>query len=98
VRQWPGRKEEGGRMKEEQEKAPPSPSSFHMLGLVASTGGPRALATVLGALPRTFPLPLLVVQHITASFLAGFVAWLGTVCPFPVALAGDHEAARPGRV
>ncbi len=72
--------------------------SFRMLGVVASTGGPQALAQLLGALPPTFPLPIVVVQHITASFLDGFVSWLGTVCPFPVAIARDREAAQPGRV
>ena len=71
---------------------------FVILGLVASTGGPRALSQVLGALPSAFPLPILVVQHITSSFLEGFASWLGTVCPFPVSLAQDFEIARPGRV
>ena len=44
-----------------------------MMGLVASTGGPDALVKVLGALPADFPLPILLVQHITPSFLEGFV-------------------------
>jgi len=71
---------------------------FAVLGLVASTGGPRALSLVLGALPASFPLPILVVQHITSSFLEGFASWLGTVCPFPVSLALDNEIPSPGRV
>ena len=75
-----------------------SPGTFAMLGLVASTGGPRALSQVLGALPPTFPLPILVVQHITSSFLEGFASWLGTVCPFPVSLAEEDAIPAPGRV
>ena len=76
--------------------APSGP--FAVLGLVASTGGPRALSQVLGALAPTFPLPILVVQHITSSFLEGFASWLGTVCPFPVSLAHENEVPIPGRV
>jgi two-component system chemotaxis response regulator CheB len=38
----------------------------------------------LGRLGPDFPLPILLVQHITGSFLEGFAAWLETVCPFPV--------------
>jgi two-component system chemotaxis response regulator CheB len=72
--------------------------SFRMLAVVASTGGPAALAKLLGALPATFPLPIVVVQHITACFLDGFASWLGTVCPFPAAVAQDREAPQPGRI
>ena len=43
-----------------------------MLGIVCSTGGPGALVQLLGALGPDFPLPILLVQHMTASFLAGF--------------------------
>lgn len=77
---------------------PLRPGKFEMLGIVASTGGPQALAKLLGAMPATFPLPIVVVQHITASFLDGFASWLGTVCAFPAALAQDREAPRPGRI
>jgi len=60
-----------------------------MVGITASTGGPAALIQLLGALGPTFPLPVLLVQHMTGSFVEGFAAWLGTVCPFPVRIAKD---------
>ncbi len=62
---------------------------FRMLGIVCSTGGPGALVQLLGALGREFPLPILLVQHMTASFIAGFASWLDTVCPFSVAVVKD---------
>jgi two-component system, chemotaxis family, protein-glutamate methylesterase/glutaminase len=67
---------------------------FRMLGIVCSTGGPQALVQLLGALgvsreAPAFPLPMLLVQHMTGSFLAGFAAWLGDVCPFPVRVVKD---------
>ncbi len=64
----------------------------------ASTGGPLALQTLLGALPRPLPVPVLVVQHITPDFQTGFTHWLGEATGLTIALAQDGEEARGGRV
>lgn len=69
-----------------------------VLAIAASTGGPPALARVLGGLPDGFPLPVLLVQHMGAAFMEGFAAWLNGVVPLPVAVARDGERAEPGRV
>ncbi|WP_457108363.1 chemotaxis-specific protein-glutamate methyltransferase CheB [Methylobacterium sp. P5_C11] len=69
-----------------------------LLGIAASTGGPPALARVIGALPKDFPLPVLVVQHMGAAFMDGFASWLDSVVTLPVALARDGERTEPGRV
>ena len=69
-----------------------------VLAIAASTGGPPALARVIGALPETFPLPVLVVQHMGAAFMDGFAAWLDGVVPMPVSIARDGTRAEPGRV
>ncbi|MBY0253466.1 MAG: chemotaxis protein CheB, partial [Methylobacterium organophilum] len=69
-----------------------------LLGIAASTGGPPALARVIGALPKDFPLPVLVVQHMGAAFMDGFASWLDSVVTLPVSLAQDGERAEPGRV
>lgn len=53
----------------------------------ASTGGPAALQAILGALPATFPLPILIVQHIAAGFTEGMIEWLRPLCALPVQLA-----------
>jgi len=68
------------------------------LGIVASTGGPNAVTTILQALGADYPLPILLVQHITPSFLDGFVNWLRGVCPFKVAIAQQEQAIAPGSV
>jgi two-component system chemotaxis response regulator CheB len=65
------------------------PGRFEMLGIVCSTGGPSALVQLLGALGPAFPLPILLVQHMTAGFLDGFASWLETVCPFSVKVVTD---------
>ncbi len=69
-----------------------------LLGIGASTGGPPALARVIGALPNDFPLPVLVVQHMGPAFMDGFASWLDSVVTLPVGLARDGERAEPGRV
>jgi two-component system chemotaxis response regulator CheB len=72
------------------------PDSYKMLGIVSSTGGPSALAQLLGKLGPGFPLPIALVQHITGSFLEGFASWLGTVCPFSVEIVKGRVIPRKG--
>jgi two-component system, chemotaxis family, protein-glutamate methylesterase/glutaminase len=62
---------------------------YKMLGIVASTGGPSALVQLLGDLGLAFPLPILLVQHMTANFVQAFAAWLGNVCPCRVTVVDD---------
>ncbi|MCR6630855.1 MAG: chemotaxis-specific protein-glutamate methyltransferase CheB [Magnetospirillum sp.] len=76
---------------------PPMPG-VDMVALVASTGGPGALARILGALPAGFAAPVTVVQHMGAPFMGGFAHWLGTVSALPVQMAGEGLPACPGRV
>lgn len=76
----------------------PHSNGYRALGIVASTGGPNAVLTVLQALGPDYPLPILLVQHITPSFLGGFVAWLDDACPLKVAIAREGEAPLPGHV
>ncbi len=72
--------------------------SYAMAGIVASTGGPQALVQMLGALGPGFPLPILLVQHITGSFLEGFVSWLSGVTPFDATIAAAGMVPQPGRI
>jgi len=71
-----------------------STTSYEMLGVVASTGGPNALVEIINGLDNDFRLPILLVQHITSSFSTAFAAWLDDVCPLRVVQARHGE--RPG--
>lgn len=71
---------------------------FSVLGLVASTGGPRALQTLIPSLGPDFPLPIVLVQHIMPSFHQGFVNWLNDTCPLPVCTATGFQPLEPGRI
>jgi two-component system chemotaxis response regulator CheB len=67
-----------------------------VIGICASTGGPRALAEVLGRLPADYGIPILVVQHMTPGFTTGLVAWLDRALAPPVRLACDGQQLAPG--
>jgi two-component system response regulator WspF len=69
-----------------------------ILALGASTGGPLALARVLGSLPPDLPAAVIVVQHIEPEFTDGLAEWLGSQCALPVTLAQRGETPVAGRV
>ena len=77
------------------EIADPEPA-LAVIGICASTGGPKALETVLGRLPADFPIPVLVVQHMTPRFTAGLVTSLDAMVGVPVALARAGHRLEPG--
>jgi two-component system, chemotaxis family, protein-glutamate methylesterase/glutaminase len=64
----------------------------------ASTGGPPVLRTILASLPADFPVPVAIVQHMSAGFTQGFAEWLGTASGRPVLIARDGERLLPGSV
>jgi len=67
-----------------------------VVALGASTGGPVVLRDILTRLPKDFPVPLLIVQHISAGFTDGFAAWLAQASGFPVRVARHNEPIQPG--
>lgn len=69
-----------------------------VVAIGASTGGPPVLQTILSQLPADFPMAILVVQHMTAGFIQGFVEWLGHTSRLPVHVAHHGEEIRAGHV
>lgn len=74
------------------------PREIRMVVIGASTGGPPVLRTVLAGLPKPFPVPILIVQHISAGFVQGLVDWLCTATGMPVRIAQHGEVAQAGSV
>ena len=70
----------------------PLKTAYQVVAVGTSTGGPPALRTVLGELPAIFPVPILVVQHISKGFTTGLARWLNETIALRVKLA---EAAEP---
>ncbi len=67
-----------------------------IVALAASTGGPTALREILRALPRNFPMPILIVQHIAHGFTQTLIEWLGHRGAIPVTAATDRRRMNPG--
>jgi two-component system chemotaxis response regulator CheB len=69
-----------------------------VIAIGASTGGPPVIQTILKGLPRDYPAPILVVQHIAPGFLGGMVDWLRQTTSLPVQLGVNSAIALPGSV
>ncbi len=74
------------------------PAVTQTVGIVASTGGPRALASLLSQLPKNLAASVLIVQHIAEGFVQGLVEWLDDVSPLNVHLARPDVAMESGHV
>lgn len=72
--------------------ASPAAGSLRAIAIGASTGGPGALRELLRNLPAYFPLPILLVIHISRIFGASFAEWLDGESPLRVAVAINGEA------
>jgi two-component system response regulator WspF len=82
-------------------KLPESKKLFKSMQLVAigaSTGGPKALATILSQLPANLNAAVAVVQHVDGSFSRGFADWLNQQTPLPVRLAQTGDRLQKGTV
>lgn len=69
-----------------------------IVAIGASTGGPPALQSIFSCLKKDFPVPLLVVQHITKNFLEGMVEWLGKTTVLPIQIATHGGYLLPGHI
>ena len=96
VRRWPRRTVPAQRPA--QISLAQEPAQVRIVALGASTGGPPVLHTILQGLPKDFPLPLVIVQHMAAGFIQGFVGWLGQSSGLPVHVAAQDEPMLPGHV
>ncbi|ACK67706.1 response regulator receiver modulated CheB methylesterase [Rippkaea orientalis PCC 8801] len=75
------------------------PSALPPLVVIGvSTGGPKALAVLLGALPSSFPAAIVIIQHVDAQFAPGLATWLNKQTSLPVRLAMEGDSLKSGTV
>jgi two-component system chemotaxis response regulator CheB len=72
-------------------------SATNCVVIASSTGGPRALATVVPDLPADLPAAVLVVQHMPAGFTRSLANRLDRAGPMPFAEAEEGESIVHGR-
>ena len=69
-----------------------------IVAIASSTGGPKALNSVLTRLPADFPAPVVIVQHMPRVFTAQLAERLNSSCRLHVR-EGFHDAVvKPGEV
>lgn len=73
-----------------------SAKHYSVVAIGTSTGGPVALQRVLTALPAGFPVPLVLIQHMPASFTPAFAERLNKLCQIEVRQAADGDVLKPG--
>ena len=72
--------------------------AIRVVGIGASTGGPRAVRDLLAAATGALRSRVVIVQHIAAGFEAGLADWLVSETGLDVRVAGDDEMLEPGSV
>ncbi|MFH1869572.1 MAG: chemotaxis-specific protein-glutamate methyltransferase CheB [Pseudomonadota bacterium] len=98
VRRWPRMRRTEAAPRSMEMEAAHAPAQVRIVALGASTGGPPVLHTILAGLPKDFPAPLVIVQHMAPGFTPGFVEWLAQSSSLPVHVATHGEAVLPGHV
>jgi two-component system chemotaxis response regulator CheB len=72
------RKQEAIKAKAPLQESSGTSSRMPLFVLGASTGGPKALHTILEHLPRPFPVPVVIVQHIEPGYDHSLAGWLSS--------------------
>ncbi len=92
------------RRPEGQAKVPPDrrPATFRpaarMLAIGSSTGGPQALFTLVQGLGRLVPVPVVLTQHMPATFTPILAEHLTRIGGMPCVEAVDGLVLRPGQI
>jgi two-component system chemotaxis response regulator CheB len=72
------------------------PGTIEVLAIGTSTGGPNALAEVLGRLPAEFPVPIVIVQHMPPMFTRLLAERLSAQFPIRVHEGNSGSLLQPG--
>lgn len=75
-----------------------SAGTYGALLILAGMGGPDAVRQLLGQLPASMPVPVLLYQHLEVGKHDRLVGQLAKVSKLPVYLAIEGKTARPGEL
>ncbi len=71
-------------------------SAYDLVAIGSSTGGPSALQAILAGLPRGFPCPIVIVQHMPAGFTGPLADRLNSICEIRVREGANGDELAPG--
>ncbi|OUR64670.1 chemotaxis response regulator protein-glutamate methylesterase [Methylophaga sp. 42_25_T18] len=77
-------------------QVPSVSKKIKLVALATSTGGPVALQKVLTQLPATFPYPIILIQHMPATFTPSFAERLNNLCAINIKHADDGDVLVSG--
>lgn len=69
-----------------------------VVAIASSTGGPKALQTLIPLLPGNLNAPVLIVQHMPAGFTEALAKRLDTLSPLSIKEAAEGDVLTPGWV
>jgi two-component system chemotaxis response regulator CheB len=78
-------------------RPPPSPGRLELVVVGSSTGGPNALAELFRELPQTFPLPILIAQHMPPLFTKLLAERLSASCRLTFEEGRAGAVLEPGK-
>ncbi|MFW5451117.1 MAG: chemotaxis response regulator protein-glutamate methylesterase [Methylophagaceae bacterium] len=70
--------------------------NISLVAIGTSTGGPVALQQILSQLPASFPHPILIIQHMPATFTPSFAERLNKQCSINIKHASDGDSLVAG--
>lgn len=71
---------------------------YRLVLIGTSTGGPKALQEIISRLPASFPLPIVLIQHMPANFTNTFAQRLDQTSALHVKEAQSGDRLLPGQV
>jgi two-component system, chemotaxis family, protein-glutamate methylesterase/glutaminase len=74
------------------------PTKYEAVLIGSSTGGPIALQTIMRGLPSSFPVPIVIIQHMPENFTKPFSERINSICNLHVQEAADGDILKVGNV
>ncbi len=68
----------------------------NLVAIGTSTGGPKALQEIIPNIPKDFPVPIVIAQHMPANFTGPFADRLNQLSQIRVKEAEEGEVLKPG--
>jgi two-component system chemotaxis response regulator CheB len=72
--------------------------SLELVAVGSSTGGPAAIDEISRALPKSFPLPVVIVQHMPPAFVPDLAERINARSTLPFVVARHGDVVGPGRI